>query len=107
MQGARLDSLGGSPSNRVHSASGCVNADGWHSHACAPSCLAHLRSYKLLARAYPYMARRLLTDPAPELRESFEDLILKVGSWVGHTFWGCEEDGQSGVVIGGGVGRRG
>jgi hypothetical protein len=25
-------------------------------------------NYKLLARAYPYMARRLLTDPAPELR---------------------------------------
>ena len=24
--------------------------------------------YKLIARAYPYMARRLLTDPAPELR---------------------------------------
>ena len=25
-------------------------------------------NYKLLAKAYPYMARRLLTDPAPELR---------------------------------------
>ena len=24
--------------------------------------------YKLLGKAYPYMARRLLTDPAPELR---------------------------------------
>ncbi len=24
--------------------------------------------YKLLAAAYPYMARRILTDPAPELR---------------------------------------
>lgn len=24
--------------------------------------------YKLIAAAYPYMARRLLTDPAPELR---------------------------------------
>jgi hypothetical protein len=35
--------------------------------------------YKLLGRAYPYMARRLLTDPAPELRESFEELIIKVG----------------------------
>ncbi len=34
--------------------------------------------YKLLGRAYPYMARRLLTDPAPELRESFEDLIILV-----------------------------
>lgn len=32
--------------------------------------------YRLLARAYPYMARRLLTDPAPELRESFEELVL-------------------------------
>ncbi|KAK9815500.1 hypothetical protein WJX72_004714 [[Myrmecia] bisecta] len=35
--------------------------------------------YKLLARAYPYMAKRLLTDPAPELRSSFEDLILENG----------------------------
>jgi predicted unusual protein kinase regulating ubiquinone biosynthesis (AarF/ABC1/UbiB family) len=40
--------------------------------------------YKLLAKAYPYMARRLLTDPAPELRESFEDLIIKVGGAGGH-----------------------
>lgn len=35
-------------------------------------------NYKLLGRAYPYIARRLLTDPAPELRASFEDLIIKV-----------------------------
>lgn len=26
------------------------------------------KEYKLLAKAYPYMAQRLLTDPAPELR---------------------------------------
>ncbi|KAJ9512695.1 hypothetical protein QJQ45_018800 [Haematococcus lacustris] len=38
-------------------------------------------NYKLLAKAYPYMARRLLTDPAPELRHSFEDLILKEGQF--------------------------
>jgi hypothetical protein len=36
-------------------------------------------SYKLLAKAYPYMARRLLTDPAPELRGSFEELVFQVG----------------------------
>jgi hypothetical protein len=42
--------------------------------------LADHCSYKLLGRAYPYMARRLLTDPAPELRASFEDLIMQVGS---------------------------
>jgi hypothetical protein len=36
-------------------------------------------NYKLLGRAYPYIARRLLTDPAPELRASFEDLVIKVG----------------------------
>lgn len=35
--------------------------------------------YKLLAAAYPYMARRLLTDPAPQLRASLEDLVLKDG----------------------------
>ena len=34
------------------------------------------RNYKLLAKAYPYMARRLLTDPAPELRASFEVRVL-------------------------------
>lgn len=35
--------------------------------------------YKLLAQAYPYVARRLLTDPAPELR-CFGGVILgKVG----------------------------
>lgn len=39
-------------------------------------------NYKLLGRAYPYIAKRLLTDPAPELRASFEELILKVGVWV-------------------------
>ncbi|GLC42639.1 hypothetical protein PLESTB_001122400 [Pleodorina starrii] len=38
-------------------------------------------NYKLLAKAYPYMAKRLLTDPAPELRESFEDLIIKDGQF--------------------------
>ena len=38
-------------------------------------------NYKLLAKAYPYMARRLLTDPAPELRESFEELIIKDGQF--------------------------
>ncbi|KAK9835785.1 hypothetical protein WJX74_007919 [Apatococcus lobatus] len=37
------------------------------------------RNYKLLARAYPYMARRLLTDPSPQLRQSFEELILEEG----------------------------
>ena len=26
------------------------------------------RNYKLLGKAYPYMAKRLLIDPAPELR---------------------------------------
>jgi predicted unusual protein kinase regulating ubiquinone biosynthesis (AarF/ABC1/UbiB family) len=35
--------------------------------------------YKLLAKAYPYMARRLLTDPEPELRATFEELMLKDG----------------------------
>ena len=35
--------------------------------------------YKLLARAYPYMAKRLLTDPSPQLRGSLEDLLVKEG----------------------------
>lgn len=33
-------------------------------------------NYKLLGRAYPYMAKRLLLDPAPELRSSLEELVL-------------------------------
>jgi hypothetical protein len=44
-----------------------------------PYCIAC--RYKLLAKAYPYMASRLLTDPAPELRGSFEELILKDGKF--------------------------
>jgi len=37
------------------------------------------QEYKLLAKAYPYMAGRLLTDPQPELRETFKELMLKDG----------------------------
>lgn len=36
-------------------------------------------NYNLLGAAYPYVAKRLLTDPAPELRSSLEDLILQDG----------------------------
>lgn len=35
--------------------------------------------YRLLGRAYPYMASRILTDPAPQLRASLEELILSGG----------------------------
>lgn len=35
--------------------------------------------FKVLAKAYPYMARRLLTDPAPQLRESFVELLFDGG----------------------------
>eukprot|EP00798_Chlamydomonas_sp_ICE-L_P023264 gene23264-30493_t len=35
--------------------------------------------YKLLAKAYPYMAKRLLTDNSPELRASLEDLVIEDG----------------------------
>ncbi|GBG89523.1 hypothetical protein CBR_g49313 [Chara braunii] len=37
--------------------------------------------YKLLAKAYPYMAKRLLTDASPELRSALEDLLLKDGTF--------------------------
>eukprot|EP00775_Hariotina_reticulata_P010322 gene10322-10479_t len=37
--------------------------------------------YKLLGQAYPYIARRLLTDPAPQLRQSFEELVIKDGQF--------------------------
>ncbi|MBW4505351.1 MAG: AarF/ABC1/UbiB kinase family protein [Scytonematopsis contorta HA4267-MV1] len=33
--------------------------------------------FKVLSEAYPYVAKRLLTDPAPELRESLKDLLFK------------------------------
>lgn len=50
-------------------------------------------NYKLIARAYPYMARRLLTDPAPELRSSFEDLILVDGRMRWNRLQGLFEEG--------------
>lgn len=33
--------------------------------------------FKVLSEAYPYVAKRLLTDPAPELRTSLRDLLFK------------------------------
>lgn len=37
--------------------------------------------FKVLSKAYPYIAKRLLTDPAPELRASLKDLLFKDGSF--------------------------
>ncbi|MGL6345015.1 MAG: ABC1 kinase family protein [Waterburya sp.] len=34
-------------------------------------------NFKVLSKAYPYVAKRLLTDPAPELRASLKDLLFK------------------------------
>lgn len=36
-------------------------------------------NFKVLSKAYPYVAKRLLTDPAPELRASLRDLLFKDG----------------------------
>jgi len=58
-----------------------------HTSTCFPDWQAD-PNYKLLGRAYPYMARRLLTDPAPELRESFEEMIILVGGCVRPCFIG-------------------
>ncbi len=33
--------------------------------------------FKVLSKAYPYVAKRLLTDPSPELRASLKDLLFK------------------------------
>jgi len=38
-------------------------------------------NFKVLSKAYPYIAKRLLTDPAPELRASLRDLLFKDGSF--------------------------
>ncbi|MBE9109516.1 AarF/ABC1/UbiB kinase family protein, partial [Nodosilinea sp. LEGE 07298] len=37
--------------------------------------------FKVLSKAYPYVAKRLLTDPSPELRASLQDLLFKDGSF--------------------------
>jgi predicted unusual protein kinase regulating ubiquinone biosynthesis (AarF/ABC1/UbiB family) len=34
-------------------------------------------NFKVLSKAYPYIAKRLLIDPAPELRASLKDLLFK------------------------------
>ena len=37
--------------------------------------------FKVLSKAYPYVAKRLLTDSAPELRTSLRELLFKDGSF--------------------------
>ncbi|MEB3336596.1 MAG: AarF/ABC1/UbiB kinase family protein [Leptolyngbyaceae bacterium] len=38
-------------------------------------------NFKVLSEAYPYISKRLLTDPSPELRNSLRDLLFKDGSF--------------------------
>ncbi len=38
-------------------------------------------NFKVLSKAYPYVARRLLTDPAPQLRSSLQALLFQDGSF--------------------------
>ncbi len=37
--------------------------------------------FKVLSKAYPYVAKRLLTDPAPQLRGSLQALLFQDGSF--------------------------
>ncbi|MEL6221497.1 MAG: AarF/ABC1/UbiB kinase family protein [Cyanobacteria bacterium J06627_8] len=37
--------------------------------------------FKVLSKAYPYVAKRLLSDPSPELRSSLKDLLFKEGQF--------------------------
>ncbi len=37
--------------------------------------------FKVLSKAYPYVSRRLLTDPAPQLRNSLQALLFQDGSF--------------------------
>ncbi len=37
--------------------------------------------FKVLTKAYPYVAKRLLTDDSPQLRASLQDLLFKDGSF--------------------------
>lgn len=38
-------------------------------------------NFKVLSKAYPYIAKRLLTDPSLELRTSLQDLLFKDGTF--------------------------
>jgi predicted unusual protein kinase regulating ubiquinone biosynthesis (AarF/ABC1/UbiB family) len=38
-------------------------------------------NFKVLSKAYPYVSKRLLTDPSPELRTSLRELLFKDGSF--------------------------
>ncbi|NEZ55671.1 ABC1 kinase family protein [Adonisia turfae] len=38
-------------------------------------------NFKVLSKAYPYVAKRLLTDPSPELRRSLQELLFKDGDF--------------------------
>jgi predicted unusual protein kinase regulating ubiquinone biosynthesis (AarF/ABC1/UbiB family) len=38
-------------------------------------------NFKVLSKAYPYVAKRLLTDPSPQLRSSLRELLFKQGSF--------------------------
>jgi predicted unusual protein kinase regulating ubiquinone biosynthesis (AarF/ABC1/UbiB family) len=38
-------------------------------------------NFKVLSEAYPYVAKRLLTDPAPQLRTSLQKLLFKEGKF--------------------------
>ncbi|MEA5576331.1 AarF/ABC1/UbiB kinase family protein [Anabaena sp. UHCC 0451] len=38
-------------------------------------------NFKVLSEAYPYVSKRLLTDPADELRNSLQDLLFKDGKF--------------------------
>ncbi|MEM1238391.1 MAG: AarF/ABC1/UbiB kinase family protein [Cyanobacteria bacterium P01_H01_bin.26] len=37
--------------------------------------------FKVLSKAYPYVAKRLLSDPSPELRQSLQELLFKDGDF--------------------------
>ncbi|NJK99357.1 MAG: AarF/ABC1/UbiB kinase family protein [Spirulinaceae cyanobacterium SM2_1_0] len=37
--------------------------------------------FKVLSKAYPYVAKRLLTDPSPQLRTSLRELLFRDGSF--------------------------
>jgi predicted unusual protein kinase regulating ubiquinone biosynthesis (AarF/ABC1/UbiB family) len=38
-------------------------------------------NFKVLSKAYPYVSKRLLTDPSPELRTSLRELLFKDGNF--------------------------
>ena len=53
--------------------------------------------FKVLSKAYPYVAKRLLTDPSPELRNSLKELLFKEEGFRWHRLENLMRNANSSV----------